>query len=237
MDTKQIARSAAKWSAAMAGIACGCYATYAGLTWLRYGNQQRATDDGADPLLDLFMPVYEVADRHHVYIEAPADVALTAAAEIEVENNAFVRGIFKTREWILHAKPETAIRPRGFLADMKSLGWGILAELPGREIIAGAVTKPWEPNPIFRPLAPDEFAAFNEPGYVKIAWTLRTNTFGHDDCIFRTETRAVATDAEARKRFRRYWSLLSPGIIAVRRVLLPVVKAEAERRWRSPLAA
>ena len=28
-------------------------------------------------------------------------------------------------------------------------------------------------NVVFRSLLPDEFAAFHEPGYVKIAWTLR----------------------------------------------------------------
>jgi hypothetical protein len=120
---------------------------------------------------------------------------------------------------------------------MKSLGWGVLAELPGRELILGGVTKPWEANPVFRALPPNEFTAFDEPGYVKIAWTLRTNPARKSDCTFRTETRAVATDATARKRFRRYWSLLSPGIIAIRRVMVPQVKAEAERRWRSRLTA
>ena len=234
MDRKQIACSAAKWSAILAGIACGSYATYAGVTWLRYGHEQRSNDD-VDPLLDLFMPVYDVADRHQVHIAAPPDIALAAATEIELESNAIIRGIFKTREWILHAKPDRTIRPRGFLKEMKSLGWQILAELPGREIVAGAVTKPWDPNPIFRPVPPDEFATFSEPGYVKIVWTLCANPFGQNDCVFRTETRAVATGPEARNRFRRYWSLLSPGIIAVRRLLLPVVKTEAERRWHTPL--
>ena len=59
--------------------------------------------------------------------------------------------IFKSREWIFGAKPDAAIRPRGFFEEMKSLGWGILAEMPRREFIFGAVTKPWEANPVFRP--------------------------------------------------------------------------------------
>jgi hypothetical protein len=152
---------------------------------------------------------------------------------MDFDSSIIIRGIFKTREWILHAKPDNTIRPQGLLEEMKSLGWGILAELPGREFILGGVTKPWEANPIFRALPPDEFAAFNEPGYVKVVWTLRVKPAGNNGCIFRTETRAVATDAEARKRFRRYWSFLSPGIIAIRRLIVPQVKSEAERRWRS----
>jgi hypothetical protein len=237
MGAKRIARAAAKWSAVLAGMAAGSYATYVGVTWFRYGKLQQAEGANIDPLLDLFMPDYDVVDRHHVHVAAPADITLTAAAEMEFESNAVIRGIFKTREWILRAKPDTAIRPRGFIGEMKSLGWAVLAELPGREIVAGAVTKPWEANPIFRALPPDEFATFSQPGYVKIAWTLCATPAGNNDSIFRTETRAVATDLEARKRFRRYWSFLSPGIIAIRRVIVPQVKAEAERRRRSPLVA
>jgi hypothetical protein len=65
---------------------------------------------------------------------------------------------------------------------------------------------------------------------VKIAWTLRADPISARESVFRTETRAVATDASARTTFRRYWSLLSPGIIVIRWVMLEPVKREAERR-------
>jgi hypothetical protein len=96
----------------------------------------------------------------------------------------------------------------------------------------GAVTQPWHSNVVFRPLPPDDFAAFNEPGYVKIVWTLRADPAGANTSIFRTETRAVATDAAARTRFRLYWSCLSPGIILIRWASLRPLKREAERRAR-----
>jgi hypothetical protein len=57
------------------------------------------------------------------------------------------------------------------------------------------------------------FAAFAEPDYVKIVWMLRADPIGDTASIFRPETRAIATDLVARSKFRRYWSLLSPGII------------------------
>jgi hypothetical protein len=237
MHAKRIACAAAKWSAFVAGLASVSYATYAGVTWFRYGKRQQAKGEDIDPLLDRFMRDYDVVDRHRAYVAAPADITLAAAAEMDFESNAIIRGVFKTREWLLRAKPDRTVRPRGFMEEMKSLGWAVLSELPGREVVAGAVTKPWEANPIFLALPPDEFAAFSEPGYVKIAWTLRATPAGNNDSIFRTETRAVATDAEARRRFRRYWSFLSPGIIAIRRVIVPQVKAEAERCRRSSLVA
>ena len=99
-------------------------------------------------------------------------------------------------------------------------------------MFVGAVTKPWEADVTFRALPSDQFAAFSEPGYVKIAWTLRAESIGTTDSIFRTETRAGATDATARVKFRRYWAFFSPGIILIRSAILGPLKSEAERRAR-----
>ena len=125
-----------------------------------------------------------------------------------------------------------ATRPKGLLADMQSLGWRVLAETPGREIVVGAVTQPWMANVTFRGLAPDAFRAFHEPGYVKIVWTLRADPVGSSESIFRTETRVATTDVTARKRFRWYWARFSAGIVLIRRVMLRNLKREAERRAR-----
>jgi hypothetical protein len=92
--------------------------------------------------------------------------------------------------------------------------------------------EPWLADVVFRPLPPDEFVRFSEPGYVKISWTIRADPLGDDHSIFRTETRAVATDPLARARFRRYWSLASPGIVLIRWLMLNPVKTAAERQAR-----
>jgi hypothetical protein len=224
--------SGAKWFAATIGLGAASYAACVGKTWLRYGKPNPAQGENVDAVLDLFMPVYDVVDRHKIRIAAPADLTLSAATELALENCSAIRGIFKARGWILGSEPDSTVRPRALLAQMKSLGWGVLAELPGREIVLGAATKPWEPNPVFRSLPPDEFAAFHEPGYVKIIWTLRADPNGNGASVFRTETRAVATDSYARTKFRRYWSFLSPGIIMIRNFMLPRVKVAAERRCK-----
>jgi hypothetical protein len=102
------------------------------------------------------------------------------------------------------------------------------------EIILGAVTEPWRPNPVFRALEPARFAAFDEPGHVKIGWTLRAQPAEDGGSIFRTETRAVATDDESRRKFRTYWSLLSPGILLIRAAMLRALPEAAEHAWRLP---
>jgi hypothetical protein len=83
---------------------------------------------------------------------------------------------------------------------------------------------------VFRALPPDAFAAFNAPDYVKIMWTLRADPLGARESIARTETRVATTDPGAREKFRRYWSVFSPGILLIRHVMLKRVKADAERR-------
>jgi hypothetical protein len=228
---KSRTRSALRLLATGLGIAAGSYVARAAATWFRYGHGQRPPRAGeADPLLDRFMPDYDVAERHHIRVDAPADVAFAAAVAMDLQRSAIIRGIFKTREMMMGAQRGEAALPSALVEQMQALGWRVLAEVPGREIVMGAATQPWEPNPKFHGLAPEEFLAFNEPNFVKIAWTLRVEPAGDGECIVRTETRVITTDARARASFGRYWSLVSPGAVLIRRILLRRLKKDAERR-------
>jgi hypothetical protein len=214
-------RSAVRWGAAGAGLAAATYATYIGVTWRRYGHPSTPIPSEEDRLLDRFIPAYEVVERHRIQVSAPAEVTMASP---------FVRAIFKGRELVLGAAPDARPRPRGLLALTQSLGWGVLAELPGREVVVGAVTRPWEANVTFRAIPADDFAAFCEPDYVKIVWTLRADPIGPSESIYLTETRVMTTDAASRAKFRRYWAVFSPGIWMIRWLSLGPLKREAERR-------
>ncbi len=224
-------RSAASWLGVGIALTAATYAAYAAVAWLRYGTpSQPARPEDADALLDRFIPSYEVAERHHVRVAAPGTIVLGAAKDMDLLHAPLARWIFRGRELAMGSTPDTQVRPRELLPLVQSLGWGILAEVPGREVVVGAVTQPWEANVVFRSLPPNEFAAFNEPGWVKIVWTLRADPLGADESVFRTETRVATTDREARARFRRYWAFVSAGIVLIRWMMLEPLKAEAERR-------
>jgi hypothetical protein len=237
MSRKQFVESVSRGLLCGAGVAAGAYVAYAGMTWLRYGRVRNGADDDRDPLLDGFMPTYEVVERHHIRVEAPADITFAAACDVDFQQSALIRAIFKGRELMLGSAPDEMKRPRGLLELTRSLGWGVLAEIPGREVVVGAVTQPWIANVVFRPVPADKFAAFNEPDYVKIAWTLRADALDGHQSMARSETRVMTTDPEARRKFRRYWSLVSPGIAMIRRVAMTLVKADAERRVRAKVFA
>ena len=220
--------------ALVAGTCVGvsAYAAYAAVTWLQYGRPRRpVADESTDTALDRLMPDYDVVERHHIEVDAPAAVTLATACEMDITATPVARAIFRAREIVMGGSAEKH-RRSGFVDDMRALGWGILADEPGHELVMGGVTKPWEPNPVFRAVPPDEFATFSEPNLVKIAFTLRADAITEARSIFRTETRAMATDSAARRRFRNYWSLLSPGIIMIRWAMLRPLKAAAERRAR-----
>jgi hypothetical protein len=214
------------------GLAAAGYAATSAILWARYGHPPRANRDDEDSMLDRFMPVYEIVERHHITIDAPAAVTLTAAGEQDLMSNPVIRTIFMTRALVMGSASEARPLPRQLLPLVRSIGWRVLAENCGREIVVGAVTQPWEPDVTFHGLNPDAFAAFNQPGYVKIAWSLRADALGPDRSIFRTETRAIATDHISRAKFRRYWAFASPGIWLIRRASLRPLKFKAEHRAR-----
>ncbi|HEU4937387.1 MAG TPA: hypothetical protein VFT39_13080 [Vicinamibacterales bacterium] len=214
------------------GLAAAGYAATSAFLWARYGHPPRANDDEEDSMLDRFMPFYEIVERHHTSVDAPAAITLAAAGEQDLMSNPVIRAVFMTRALVMGSAPEGRSLPRHLLPLVRSIGWRVLGENCGREIVVGAVTQPWEADVTFHGLNPDAFATFNDPGYVKIAWSLRADPLGPDRSIFRTETRAIATDPLSRAKFRRYWAFASPGIWLIRRASLRPLKVKAEHRAR-----
>ena len=223
-----------RYGAAAAGAGVLGFGAWSALAWTRYGH----VDPGRHPpdeLLDRFLPDPEVDEYHQIKVRAPAAITLAAAKETDLQGGPIAKGIFWLRAVPALLRGES-FRPqgsRGIVAETLGLGWGVLAEVPEREIVIGAYTQPWHEQVIFHPLAPEEFAWFNQPGYVKIAWTLGVEPLGPNQSRLVSRTRVVATDPESRKRFRRYWAPMSAGIILIRYAGLPRMRNEAERRAAS----
>jgi hypothetical protein len=109
-----------KWMAGALALAAGAYAGYVSITWLRFRHPAPSNADDADPFLDQFLPVYDIVERHHIDVAAPADVTFAAACETDPWQAPAVRAIFKTRAKMLGSEPDVMARPRGLLAFTKS---------------------------------------------------------------------------------------------------------------------
>jgi hypothetical protein len=214
---------------AAASVAATAYAACAGRAWLRYGHPRPPIEGEVDALLDRFMPVYDVAERHRMHVAAPAAITFAASMDMSLDDSLAIRAIFKGRELLLGATPAANPGGRSLVETTKSLGWVVLAEVPGHELVMGAVTRPWQADVVFRSVPAEQFAAFAEPDYVKIVWTLRADS-AIGGSTARSETRAVATDGEARRKFRWYWARFSVGIVLIREFAQRLIKREAERR-------
>lgn len=180
------------------------------------------------------MPRFEVGERHETVVAAPAPITWEAAKQLDLGQSRLIGAIFRCREILMRGERPTdgkELEPGPLLEQTLELGWTVLAEDAGREIVVGSITKPWAADPRFESVPPDEFATFDEPGYVKIAWTIAVEALGDKRSVFRTETRVGTTDAESRRRFRRYWAVFSPGILLIRRQSLGIVRRDAERRF------
>jgi len=175
-------------------------------------------------LADKYMPQYDVRDYHEAHVVASVADAYAAMRSLDLSRSPIVRAIFALRTLPSRLRGEASGAPRGpFLKKAVDLGWVILEELPGEELIAGAVTQPWEPVVQFRGLAPEQFGAFGERGYAKIVWGIGARPCGEKAATVYTETRVQTTDAASRRKFRWYWLMLGAGIRLIRREALRVV--------------
>ena len=230
MTPREIIKNTARGLAVGAGLAAIGYGAMVAYHRARYGRVKGSAPAAEDSLIDNFIPEPEVVEHHQIGVSAPADVVLDTAKDLEVMNSPVIRAVFRLRELALGGEPDTRPHPTRLLPQMQSIGWVVLAEIPGREIVFGTVTQPWQAAPVFRSIPAAEFRDFAEPGYVKIVWTLRAEPIGESRSVFHTETRVCTTDAEARDRFRRYWSFVAPGVELIRLVMLRPLKHDAERR-------
>jgi hypothetical protein len=185
--------------------------------------------EAAGPL-ERFIPQPDVRERFETTIRAPADVAIEVATRFDMQSLRWVRAVFWLREKLMRSARSAPRKPQGILEETRALGWGLLAEEPGRLVVCGAVCQPWLADVKFSPVAPGDFATYGQPDQVKIAWTLEAEEIGPGVTRFAQETRVVATDERARTKFRRYWRWARFGIIAIRLLMLPAVRRAAERR-------
>jgi hypothetical protein len=211
----------------IAGFGAAVYSGYAALSWFRYGRAGR-TRTRPDPL-DRYLPDAEVTERHSIDVNAPPDVVYEACRKFDMMKSPAARLLFDLRSFLMCGGNKESDLPSELIEQVTSVGWELLEETPGREFIFGSAAKPWVADAGFRAVPPSQFAAFREPGWAKIVWNLSVSPSA-TGCTVSTETRVSTTDPQARKLFRRYWALASPGVKVIRLVSLRTIKRMAEAK-------
>jgi len=109
-------------------------------------------------------------------------------------------------------------------------GFQVLGEVPDEQFVAGAIGRFWERDYGWVDVAPDHFAGFSEPGFAKTVIGFHAVPRGQDRTLLIYESRTVTTDAEARRRFGRYWRMLQPFVAVLLRSALESIAREVERQ-------
>jgi hypothetical protein len=184
--------------------------------------------------LDPFIPSPDVRERFEITIRAPAERVMAVARDFDMQSIGAVRTIVRMREWLTRST-SVARAAQGLVAETRSMGWGVLRDEPGRLYVSGAHCQPWLADVRFHALPAEEFADWRGPDQVKIAWTLEAAPLTPTLTRFASETRAVATDDPARRKFMDYWRWARFGIVAIRLLLLPAVRRAAETGTTTPV--
>ena len=188
-------------------------------------------------LIERYIPDPDFIETRDLEVEAVPEAVLSTIKQTDLRDPV-ISTLFAVRDL-----PNRVARRLGGGRDREGLsfsnvpdagpGWVKLDEEEGRELVLGAVGKFWRRDYGARQLTPDEFVAFDEPGYLKLAVASRVEPLGYDQSLLHYEARVEATDGEARRQFVRYWKVIAPGNDMIVRRALHRIKAEAE--WRECL--
>jgi hypothetical protein len=172
-------------------------------------------------LMDDVMPEYQFGNRHERHVAAPPERVAEALESFRITGAAAL--LFTLRGIRL---------PSGSIRDViGSVGFSVLAEDPGREVVAGVNGQFWalrEKDHLESPGDLESFRAFDRPGWAQGAISFRVEPLPDGTTDLSTETRVRCVDDQARRRFARYWGLIRVFSGWLRRDLLRKVARAAE---------
>jgi hypothetical protein len=186
-------------------------------------------------LIDRYLPDFDVHERHHALVDAPAEESYAAVRRLDLWRSATVRRLLALRGVpTMIRRRERAKRTSLTLDDLARSGFVILEEEPGTEIVLGLVGRFWTAKGSIRRVEPADFAAYAEPGLAKAVWNFRVEPISDDRSVVITETRVRCTDDDSRRRFVLYWAVMGPFSATIRRRALSLIRDDAEGRRGPP---
>jgi hypothetical protein len=173
-------------------------------------------------LAEKLLPSYDVSDSVATMVGAPPEAAWDALMDVDLVEVGKRKKVAGTLIG-LRVLPELVMRllrgeklpaapSRMTLRDSAEIpagdgGWVLLEERPGQELALGLVGRFWRPVIEYRAVAPEDFTTFSEPGYAKTVYALAVRPIDEGHSLLSATMRTATTDEDARRWFRRYWTL------------------------------
>ncbi len=169
-------------------------------------------------LIDLFLPEYDFSETHDIRIRATAETVFRALNEVDLCESAMIRWLFRLR-----GMPTRKMT----LREMQRLRFEVLGESENRELLLGLAGRFWTIKGDLQKINSQNFREFNEKGFAKAVWNFSLDE-AEGETRLTTETRIKCLDAESRKKFGFYWTLIQPFSALIRKEILKAIKRRAE---------
>jgi hypothetical protein len=189
-------------------------------------------------LLNEILPTFDVTEVHSIEVRARPEIVFSAIKDVRLDEiSCLVRLLLALRsvpERMVGRKGLTAPPARPLLSYMLDNGFVLLGEEQQREIAFGrmapaSIGRVWKPSSnVNVPLSgPEQFLAFHDPDYIKIAANLTMEPDDEGGFVVRTESRCLALSRQALREFLPYWRIIRPFSGLIRRLWLRGIRTHA----------
>lgn len=179
-----------------------------------------------DSLLQDLIPEPGLLETEHFDVAVAPWQAYALIRHFDAGSSPLIHGLFSLRllpeKLAGHPSPPLSLRIDDLVHPAQP-GFRMLREVPEQGFAIGAIAQPWHPVIAFAD-APD-FAGFSEPGWAKIAWSIRCEPRGKGTRVS-FELRVATTDPASWPAMRRYYGLIGPFSRLIRRHLFHLLERE-----------
>jgi hypothetical protein len=191
--------------------------------------------------LDRLIPQPHLTEIDGVDVAAPAARVWELVRHCALGQTGLTRALFALRT-LASSSPRRGMSASIRIDDLQSSpgqpGFQILVDNPPHELAVGAIGKVWRLDiPFVHVRSADEFAAWAEPDFIKVAWAIRVSPRRERDTRIELEVRVLATDEQAWRKFRRYFRVIGPFSRAIRCSLLKTLARDAATAGRDATTA
>jgi len=188
-------------------------------------------------LIDDFLPRYDLTQVQHVLVAASPTTTYQVLRRVDVMESRLARALVWSqavpKQLMRRARglPTRVVAPAhaGFDDMLATKAWTLLAEEPGQELVLGLLWPFGQAVPQIPEVDPAGWAAFADPGFAKVAWSMSVRPFGAGRTLVVSEARTACTDAATARHFRLIWRGLGPFAALLKGRLLHLVVAGAAR--------
>jgi len=176
-------------------------------------------------LIDEWMPTFDAQAAYSTEIEAPVEDVYRAVLDTDLAQSFISRTLMLIRSLGRRSAGRGSFRFR----DLPKRGaFFALADDPPREVACGVIGRFWALTGSSRMEADTEsFRAPSPPGTAKAVMTFRVEPTPTGSRLT-TETRVLCADADSRRRFRRYWTVIGPFSGIMRKEALRLIRKQTQ---------